>query len=320
MNELEKLIELLEKESLSKDDAELFNQILKNNPEAKNLKTIYTGIRNALTNNGHIDEGLLGEYVLFLNKNSSDSVAASLSAKVANHLKTCSDCEKLFKEFNSEYSEIDLFVNQSIKDKKYENEISPQPLIELARKSSSLKYIFVTLSAVVIIYLGLFFSDSFLIPDYKKSFFDGEEFYITRGRNSEAFQKGLNFIDNKNYEDAVKYLKEDIRTNPNSESLFYAYYVLGLTYISKAEKNFLGLFPSYNKEDVIEGINNLKKSIELNNTQTFQNVKLDAYYFIGKAYLLIDEKESAVENLKIVVEEKGGYYKQAEDLLKQISN
>ncbi len=320
MNELEKLLELLEKESLSQEESELLNQILDNNAEAKNLKTVYTGIKKALTKNGHIDEELMGKYVLYLNKNSSDKTASYLSARIENHLRSCSECEKLFKEFYSEYADIDLFVEQSLTDKAEKSEISLKPAMQLTRKSPTLKYFFVTVSTVLLIYFGLYLSDSILTPDYKRSFFNGEELYVTRGRNSEDFQKGLNFIDNKDYENAIKYLKADIETQSNSETLFYAYYVLGLTYISKAETDLLGLFPSYKREDVLEGINSLKKSVELNNSQTFENVKLDAYYFIGKAYLLINEPALAKDNLNIVVDRKGGFYKQAEDLLKQMNN
>ncbi len=320
MNELDKLLELLEKDSLSSAESEALIRILDNHPEAKKIKDIYTRLVKAFNKDGHIDDELMGEYVLHLHNNSSDKIVTLLSAKIEEHLRNCSKCEELFKLFNSEYTEVDQFVSESIKDKSEKNVLAFFSDIKLTQKISSLRYIAGTIATLAIIYVGLMVSDSILTPIYKKSFFNGNEFYVTRGRTTESFQKALTLIDSKDYENAVKYLKEDIDKNPNSESLFYAHYVLGLTYISKAETDFIGFFPSYDREDVIEGINNLKKSIELNKFEDFENIKLNAYYFLGKAYLLINETDSAKVNLSIVIEGRGGYYKQAEDLLKQMNN
>ena len=68
----------------------------------------------------------------------------------------------------------------------------------------------------------------------------------------------------------------------------------------------------------LKGIEHFEKSIELNNSGTFSNLNLDANYFIGKAYLLIDEKAKAKDHLQDVVNSKGSYYKKAEELIEKL--
>ena len=53
---------------------------------------------------------------------------------------------------------------------------------------------------------------------------------------------------------AIQYLNDDVNKNQNDESIFYTHFVLGITYVNKAESDFLGLFKSFNKEDVEKGI------------------------------------------------------------------
>ena len=132
------------------------------------------------------------------------------------------------------------------------------------------------------------------------------------------FQRGLDAIDRKENESAIQFLNDDVNVNKSDESIFYTHFVLGITYVSKAETDFLGLFKSFNKADVRKGIENFEKSIVLNNSGKFDNLKLDAHYFIGKSYLMIDDKTSAHEHLQLVVDGKGSYYKKAEKLLSEL--
>ena len=164
----------------------------------------------------------------------------------------------------------------------------------------------------------MFAVSSLTTPDYKKTFLEDGDFYTTRGRTTELFQRGLDAIDRKDYDSAIKFMNDDISKSRSDESIFYTHFVLGITYINKAESDFIGLFKSYNKEDVQKGIDNFEKSILLNNSGKFDNLKLDAHYFIGKSYLLIDEKESAKKHLQMVIDGKGSYYKKAEDLIKDL--
>ncbi len=304
MDETEKILELLDKQALSDEEKEYLSKAL-NNPELRKIKETYLQLKNSLKRNDHIDEELMAEYVLHKNNLTEGKVIVLLANKIEDHLRLCNECQELFKELNSEYSSVDEFINNTITTKPTGS--------EYIRK---FKYAFASIAAVAIIYMGLFIVSSVTTPDYKKSFLDGNDFYTSRGRASEYFQRGLDAIDNKKYDEAVKYLHEDIAENDDDKTLFYSYFVLGITCVNKGEKDYLGLFESYNKEDVMKGIESFNKSIELNTSGNFDNLKLDANYYIAKAYLLIDDIPSAKEHLKIVVDGKGSYYKKAEELLK----
>jgi len=315
MDETEKILELLDKDNLSDEEKKYLSNAL-NNPELRKIRETYLRLKNSLKRNKHIDEELMAEYVLYKNNISAEKIVVLLANKIEDHLRLCTECHELFKRLNLEYSSVDMFINNTLITKPAGSEYFGFYKLGSIINFKKFKYAFVSFAAAAVIYLGLFIVSSVITPDYKKSFLDGNDFYTSRGRGSEHFQRGLDAIDNKKYEEAVKYLKEDIEEDVDDETLFYSYFVLGITYVNKGENDYLGLFESYNKEDVVKGIENFNKSIQLNTSGNFDNLKLDAHYYIAKAYLLIDSIPSAKEHLKIVVDGKGSYYKKAEELLK----
>lgn len=316
MIEIEKIIDLLEKRDLSDSEKKWLKEISASDPDVKKIIETYIAVKNSLNRNEHLDEELLGEYILY--KNGTDEyskVVPFLLPKIEDHLRKCEICLNNFKELNSQYADVNEFVNKSIS---HEAEKSYTPITQIIfrEKFYSLRYAAITLASVVFIYLGLFVYSNFTTPDYLKTpFAQDRDFYNTRGRTTELFQRGLDAIDKKDFETAIKFLNEDLNENPNQESIFYTHFVLGLTYINIAERDFLGLFKSFNNDDVAKGIEHLQKSIELNQNERFKNLKLDAHYFLGKAYLLLNDKISAKKHFQIVINEKGSYYKNAQELI-----
>lgn len=318
MNDFEKIIELLDKDFMSEEERLLLNDLINKDQEAKKIHDAYLNLKTSLRKDEHIDEELMAEYVMYKNNLSSERLIILLANKVEDHIRKCVHCEKLFTGLNAEYCDVDSFVSQSLVEQVTQEKPVQSKGFFLFNNFSAAKYAFASLAAVVVLYVGLFAVSSFTTPDYKKSFLDGEDFYTTRGRTSELFQRGLDAIDRNDYESAIKFLNDDISGNKSDESIFYTHFILGITYVNKAENDFLGLFKSFNKDDVKKGIENFEKSITLNNSGKFDNLKLDAHYFIGKSYLMIDEKTSARQHLQLVVDEKGSYYKKAEELLKEL--
>jgi len=318
MNDFEKIIELLDKDSLTAEEKNVLSGMIKNDPEASKISNAYSQLKTSLSRNEHIDEELMGEYILYKNNLSSERLIILLSKMVEDHIRKCVQCESLFKELNVEYCDIDSFVSQSVVDPVKEEKLAASKQFFLFNNFSAAKYAFASIAAVVVLYLGLFAVSSITTPDYKKSFLDGEDFYTTRGRTSELFQRGLDAIDRKDYTSAIQYLNDDVNKSQGDESVFYTHFVLGITYVNKAENDFLGLFKPFSKEDVQKGITSFEKSIKLNNSGKFDNLKLDAHYFIGKSYLMIDDKISASEHLQLVVDGRGSYYKKAENLIKEL--
>lgn len=319
MNEIEKILELLEKDLLTANDKEFLNAQSKNNAEVSKLISLHSQLKAALNKTGHIDEELIGEYVLYKNQLSTNNLIISLSSKVEDHLRKCESCETIFKELNSEYASVDEFVTKTIVEqlKQQINTIAQNVIVQ--KRFLAIRYASISIVSLFVIYAGLFGVSNFTTPGYKNTkFIEERESYSTRGRTTELFQRGLDAVENNNYSSAVEYLEKDIKSNPNSESIFYTHFILGFTYVSKAESDFLGLFKSFDRDDVLKGIEHFEKSIELNNSGTFSNLNLDANYFIGKAYLLIDEKAKAKDHLQDVVNSKGSYYKKAEELIEKL--
>ncbi len=318
MTDFEKIIELLEKKELSESEKIWLKEQSISDPEAAKTISAYNAIKTSLQRNEHIDEELLGEYVLFKNGSSNYSmVLPFLLKKIEDHLRVCEQCQNNLREFNSEYADVDQFVSKSISEET-EKSYTPITQIIFRKKYSSFRYAVTAIAAVVVIYLGLFIYSDLTTPGYLKEPFAEKDFYNTRGRTTELFQRGIDALDKNDYQSAIKYFNEDLQLNPDQESVFYTHFVLGLTYINKAEKDFIGLFRTFNKEDVLKGIDHLQKSIDLNQNTRFQNLKLDAHFFIGKAYLLVKEKELAINHLQIVIDEKGSYYKNAEELIRSL--
>jgi TolA-binding protein len=318
MNDFEKIIEFLDKESITTEEKNLLNELIAKDSETKKISQAYLQLKKSLKRKGHIDEELMGEYVLYKNNLSQEKIIILLSKMVEDHIRKCGQCENLFKELNSDYTEVDSFITQSFTEQVPSEKPTQKKGFFLFHNFTAAKYAFASLAAVIVLYFGLFAVSSFTTPDYKKSFIDDKDYYTTRGRTSELFQRGLDAIDRKNYDSAINYLNDDISKNQNDESIFYTHFILGITYVEKAEGGFLGLFKSFNKEDVQNGIANFEQSIKLNNSGKFDNLKLDAQYFIGKSFLMIDETESAKSHLQIVIDGKGSYYKKAEELIKEL--
>jgi tetratricopeptide (TPR) repeat protein len=316
MEKFDKILELLDKDSITQEEKVLLNEMIEADPKAKKISQAYSKLKNSLKRNEHIDEELMAEYVLYKNNLSSERLIILLSKIVEDHIRKCNPCENLFKELNSEYAEVDTFVSKSLSQQTYREGPVIQKGFFLFNKFNTVKYAFASITAIVVLYLGLFAVSSITTPDYKKSFADDTDLYATRGRTSELFQRGLDAIDRKDYDSAIRFLNEDVVKNQNDGSIFYTHFILGITYVEKAESGFLGLFKSFDKENVKKGIANFEQSIELNKSGKFDNLKLDAHYFIGKSYLMINETEPAKRHLQIVIDGKGSYYKNAKDIIK----
>jgi tetratricopeptide (TPR) repeat protein len=141
---------------------------------------------------------------------------------------------------------------------------------------------------------------------------------ISRGRSTDNFELSIKALEDKDYQSAIEYLKNDIELNPNDKTIFYSYYILGLTHLEMAEKNLLGLFTTFDKSSSEATILNLGKCVKLNTSGNFNNVNLDAFFFMAKASLMLEDSKTAKDYLEIVVKEKGSKMNEAEQILKEL--
>jgi len=322
MEKFDKIFELLEKKSLTETDKKLLEEFSASDEEIKSFILMYRSINNSLAASEHLHPDLLASYVLFeVGEELDNRLIPFIRQKIKSHLDQCSICKNEYNDLVNEYSGIQEHVNKSIirnsqssfKDKKFfiSSNLKPSP---------AFRYAFTALAVLLVAYVGLFFVSSSTIPDYKKNIFpnEQEEFYKTRGRTSPLFQQGLNAIDKGDYSTAIKFLSEDIAKHQNEKSIFYSHYIIGITHLKAAESNFIGLFRSFDKNQVNLAIANLKKSIEKNNSGEYESLKLDSYYYMGRAYLLVDDRDAAISSLEMVIVGKGRYSREAVQLISKL--
>jgi len=322
MEKINKIFELLEKKTLTEAETKLLEELSEPDEEVKSFIRIYKNLNNSLLASKHLHPDLIASYILYEMGDETDNKLISvLKDKIKSHLDDCPSCRDEYNVLLGEYKNIHKFVDQSIVREEQTAIQQGKNIGPLAYKRSfAFKYAFTALAILLIGYFGLFFVSSSGIPDYKKKIFSDntDDFYKTRGRTSDAFQHGLYAIEKGDFEDAIKYLSEDIKEHQNEKSIFYSYYILGITYLGHAESDFIGLFKSFNKEDVDLAIVNLNHSIEKNNSGDYESLKLDSYYYLGRAYLLIDNLDVAKHSLQKVINGKGRYSKESLELIRQM--
>ncbi len=324
MEKFEKILELLEKQNLTEAEASSLKQLADSDEELKSFINVYKNLDSSLSAPGHIPTDLLATYVLFEKGDESENkLIEILKGKIKSHLAECSVCKMEYNNLVDEYSEIEKHVSKSV-NRELQPLLSKKDfsLSVLFKQTSTFRYAFATLAVFVITYSTLFLISASTTPGYKKNIFSNEQedFYKTRGRTSPLFQQGLNAIDNRDYSKAIEFLSMDIKEHQNEKSIFYSYYIIAITYLHSSESDFIGLFKSYNKEKVNLAITNLKESVDKNNSGDYESLKLDAYYYLGRAYLLLDDSDSAITNFKKVIDGKGQYSIESSGLITQLEN
>lgn len=313
-----KIIELLEKGSLSAEEQKYIDEIIGADSDAARLVKVYYNLKEELPQKFHPDSEMIGNFILFENgEEPEDKLVLLLADKIKDHLKNCLQCRDEYSLLKEEYTEAENFISQNIlKEERAEKKSTILPSF-IQNQFSNLRYAVTALVIIGVAYFGLLTVSSLTTPQYKQNIFSSNEDakFITRGRTSLPFQKGLDAAEKGNYDEALKYFEEDIKEHSAESSIFYSYFITGLTYLKSAEKDFLGMFPSYDAEKLNLAIKYLISSIEKNDSGNYDNLKLDAHYYLGRAYLLLENFEKAKEELNIVISSKGKFYNEAKEII-----
>ncbi len=320
MEKFDKILELLDKTTISDEEQKFINESVKSDDEVKKLVNVYKSLQSSLPNSLHLDINIIASYILYENGEEPEIKSVSLLAeKIRQHLSKCKLCRDEYDNLRQEFLITDKHIKASINEKNQSEKIQT-PVWAVFKNSNVFRYAFATVAVLLMLYSGLFIYSNSNLKFYEKDLFNqgSEEVYSTRGRTSLIFQKGLDAVEHGDYETAEKYFKDDIKENINDKSIFYTYYILGITQLHTAEKSFLGLFPTYDKKIVDEAIASFNKAIELNTTGNYVNINLDAFYYLGRAYLLEDDFKNAKHYLDIVTDKKGRFYNEAKELIETI--
>jgi tetratricopeptide (TPR) repeat protein len=321
MEQFEKIIKLLDKDNLTEEEQNYLNNTISSDKDASRLVAVYNSLKNKLPNMVHIDTEMIGEFILYENGELPENIVIpALSEKIKMHLKECLKCQDEYQSLKDEFIEVVDHIDRNITEEK--KLIGAKSILSTfaTNKFLSFRYAFTAIAVIAVTYLSLFTISSIATSEYNKNIFSAmdEGDYITRGRTSLTFQKGLDAVQKGSYDDAIKYFENDIEEYSEQGSIFYTYFVKGLTYLKAAESSFIGLFQSFDEDKVNRAIVNLKLSIDINVSGNYENLNLDAHYYLGRAYLLLNNVNDARNHLTIVIESKGKFYKESAELVRKL--
>ncbi len=317
------ILELLDKEILSPEEKQQLNKLLTEDPEANRFAQIYKNIKDITQKGSHIDNSILSEYILIKNRLENESKwLLKLEPKIEDHLRKCELCNNNFKLLNEEYSDVESFLTENLNHEE-QNQLHEKDTkstwwhLQVQPVLTRFAYL---MAALFLVYFSLFSYYNLTTPNYKKSFmvFENNQEFVTRGRVSTEYQKGVAELEENNFDKAIESLNSDIKNNPNDKTIFYTYFILGKTYLKASEKNVFGFYNTFDKEKLEKGINAFNEMIRLNKNSAFYHLNYDAHYFIARALLVLDNIDEAKKHLKIVIENNGSYKKNAENILDTI--
>ncbi len=321
MDKKEKILELLGKQNLSAAERDELEKLINNDEELREFVDTYRQVEVIVDHSSHLSEDELAQFVLYKNGlQPNDNLIIKRAPFIEQHLRKCGECSEVFKELNSEYADVDNFLSQSIPLEKNAADSMKLPGIMPPSRYKTPRYAFASLLIAGFIYLALYVISSFTTPGYYSdaAIRQDSQFSINRGRATENFQNSLKALENNDYDEAITYLQKDIKENPDDATIFYSYYIIGLSYLATAEKDFLGLFPGYNHERAKYGAQYLEESIRKNDSGKFKNIKLNSYFYLAKANLMMNDKMTAKKYLNMVIVEKGSKMEEAKNLLGEL--
>lgn len=321
-NKMNTLLEILAKDKLTGEDEIRLNDLINNDKEAKELFELYKKLESSVKDFIHLSTEDIANFLLIEKGVKSFSPSEnSLFKKINSHINKCTSCKKEYELLAEEYTHLENHLSAFIKDETQTEENKNAFLSSFfSKRNNFVKYSFAFTVLIVFVYFSAFLISDLSAPKYlnSASIKSEREFYTTRSRGTDDFQKSLSAFDNDNFVNGIKYLEKDITDNSKDETIFYSYYILGIAYLQSAEHDVLGLFKSFDNTKVNKGIKNLKLSISKNNSGSFENIKFNSYYYLAKGYLMLNDTASAKTYLNKVIKDKGSKMNDAIKLLKEL--
>jgi tetratricopeptide (TPR) repeat protein len=286
---------------------------------------------------GHVADELLTRYGIFLsNPQEPDYDGSRLASEeiagIKQHLQKCHVCQQRVDAIVQEFREIDRYLEQAgvpalIVGKKP----AWAAIQQLAAKwldwiSSFLKstvsvpkFYPVAATAFAVILILAWTSPLFRGSEYKYHQLASLEVenaaFLTRDAEFQNMSDGLYAFEQGRYAQALEKLEQFIANNPEHRALDYAHYVAGLTCLLQAKNDFLGRFQAYDSSLVQRGIKHLQAAIQHSDNL---RVKEDAYWFIGKAYLMKQQAKAAKAAFEKVQEMNGKRFQAAQKIIAAI--
>lgn len=315
MNNFDRLLEYLENENEKRNEIEA---LAAEDVQISEFLKFCDDVRK-LGSELHPDYEMIADYIVYEDQ-SAGGTALRHTLNLTRHLQSCPECAELYRELKEEYNEVEFREELPV----YKIESVPAPRktgFSLFRNYPVIRYAAAASVFFVIGWLGLAMYSSVSMPQYKKiaGYNPVEDISQVRGRSNSYFDKALSEISRRNYDNAIALLSEDAAVNSNDMTIFYTHYVTGLLYLSKSESSVLGMMKNYNHDDLKNAVKQFEMVISKNKSGKFDNVTFDAYYYIGKAFLLLEDKPNARKYLKLVIDNRGSFMDESRKLLDMIN-
>lgn len=319
MEKIDKIITLLEKKNLTDEEQKLLESFLNEDSELQEFYKTYKKLGRTFLASKHLTIDELADYVLIKHNLEPENADNLKNIPLFNvHLRYCDRCTEEVKFYEKEYSDIHNFMETQVSST--ENEKIRSSSTVISPRINIRRFGFIGISALAVLFIALLVISNITNSKHYDlaSLSDSSDMSISRGRTTDNFELSIKALEDRDYQSAIEYLKSDIKLNPNDKTIFYSYYILGLTHLETAEKNFLGFFTNFDKSSSEAAIINLSKCVKLNTSGNFNNVNLDAYFYMAKASLMLEDSKAAKNYFEIVVKEKGSKMNEAEQILKEL--
>lgn len=302
--------------------------------------SVINGALRQFRTESHVNDELLTRYGIYIaGSKKADYDGKKLTKQeislVKNHVEHCNECKLKVEQITEDYTEIDMYLrdqmvpNTTLGKRMVIPKITKQISFTIRSAFNSIQEMlfpiqlrtmptaimtFATL-LIVIWFSPLFRGETDAI--YKLAVINKDKIQdITRGASSQIMYDGFTAFNEGDYKSAIVLLEEFIQSDSVATSLAYVHECIGIAYLRESERNFLGRFKGFNVDNVNQGIEHFQKIIDLTDNIRLQE---NAYWYLGKAYLMINEILLAKKSFDSVIELKGKKIEQAKIILAELN-
>lgn len=326
-------------DDLSESDKAALEQHLKSCPACHTYFQQINALERAIKeerSSQHVDGSSLARYASYLfSPDEPDYDGQRMTPEIADpirqHIRMCPKCSQKLQAHLSELEELNAFLEKSrIPDISIGTVPSAvmmeEKLTRAAQRFAAIWHKWTTLpaykyalipSAALIILLSLMVVKLF-IPGQPEGFSDlavlepTRVSYVTRGGSSGAFEQGLAAFNRGEFRTAFGTLETFLTEQPQSPSEYFAHYVCGMAYLYAVQNNE---FPA---NEIQSYLNSAIRHLQAASRTENLRVREDAYWYLGKAYLMKKDVSTAKDYFLKVQSLRGKRFRDAQKILTEL--
>ena len=159
MENIDKILELLQKKSLTVEESKLLKEFAESDAEIKSFINIYGDLNSFLAESKHIHTDLLTSFILYeMGDDTENKLIPLIRNKIKTHIDECSICKEEYDFLLSDYNHVKEHLSKSIKKDSDQESISEKKstFIPALFIQSNFRYAFAALTVLIIGYVALF--------------------------------------------------------------------------------------------------------------------------------------------------------------------